>query len=137
LLLGVQTVHEAGLLHRHVQPDLIVLRATPRGASLVLHGAGLAQLADARPIFAAEYQAPEQGSREALEAGTDLYACGVVLLEMLTGKAKEANLIASQPDSVLPAGLRRLLEGCLAPKRRDRYPDVQTALKVLDEELAS
>lgn len=80
---AVHTLHEAGLLHLELSPDLIFIledgqvqladpgRALPRGATDKFGG---------RPGYAA----PELVRREPLDARTDVYGLGLVLWELLT-----------------------------------------------------
>lgn len=81
--------HGKGLIHRDVKPQNILLTAdgTPRLADF-----GIAHLADgsttrtAAILGSAEYLSPEQSRGEEGTELSDIYACGVVLYEMLSGK---------------------------------------------------
>ena len=94
------------------------------------------------------YLAPEQARRDALDGRTDLYAAGILLWELLTGRqlfpvardpgggsASGANADAlsrardphAPPPSTLsprvPPELERIVMKALAPEREDRYAD--------------
>jgi eukaryotic-like serine/threonine-protein kinase len=93
--------HRAGLVHRDIKPQNIMI--SPRGRVKVLDFglakvAGLAgQVSDdtptetvltfhGSPVGTASYMAPEQIKCEAVDSRADLFAMGVVMYECLTGR---------------------------------------------------
>jgi serine/threonine-protein kinase len=82
--------HQAGVVHRDVKPQNILV--SPRGAAkLVDFGiaatANVPGVTDAGSVFGtAHYLAPEQAQGEPTTQATDVYALGVVLYEMATGR---------------------------------------------------
>ena len=94
-----------GVVHGDVKPANLLFRDAGEDAELVLGDFGLAQLADgtapadraARGTLA--YMAPEQRRGDA-GPKVDLYAAGVMLFEMLTGRTP-------WPREIIIAGLRK------------------------------
>ena len=88
----LQYCHEHGVIHRDLKPENIYV--TPDGRT-VIGDFGIALLQGARrltfrrltnAVGTPDYMAPEQVSGERGDARTDVYAVGVLLYEMLTGK---------------------------------------------------
>jgi len=80
--------HERGLIHRDVKPQNILL--TPSGDAR-LADFGIAHLVDssstrtAAILGSAHYLSPEQARGEEATPASDVYACGIVLFESLSG----------------------------------------------------
>jgi serine/threonine-protein kinase len=156
---ALEAAHEQGIIHRDLKPANVKVR--PDGTVKVLDF-GLAKALDpaaasgvqamnsptltARAtqlgviLGTAAYMAPEQAKGKALDRRADIWAFGVVVFEMLTGRLMFggetvtdiiAAVVTRDPDwASLPAStpprLRRLLERCL-----DR--DVKTRLRDIGE----
>ena len=89
VLSGLAAAHEAGIVHRDVKPENVLLGD---GNTIKVADFGLARAASRAShtktgmiIGTAAYLAPEQVSRSTSDARTDVYAAGVMLFEMLTG----------------------------------------------------
>jgi serine/threonine-protein kinase len=130
---ALATAHERGIVHRDVKPDNIILIPTRdddgRPAEVVkVCDFGIAALESApteEDEFTAgtpEYMAPEQAGGRA-DARTDVYACGIVLYEMVTGAAP---FVADTPVATLK-------KHATDPVRRptDVAPDVPPALEAV------
>ncbi|MBI2932121.1 MAG: serine/threonine protein kinase [Planctomycetes bacterium] len=126
---GLQSVHEAGLVHRDIKPGNILLTSngTPKLSDL-----GLAELAagdrEPRPGLTAgtpAYMSPEQaaGINEAVGPSSDIYSLGVVLYEAVTGR-----LPFFGGDTL--AILRRVQHEAPSPPR-SIVPDLDEALEAL------
>ncbi len=97
----------------------------------------------------ASYMSPEQAAGKLVDKRSDLWALGVVLLEMLTGRQVftgetvshvMAAVLKTDPDwtalpAETPATIRRLLRRCLEKDRKRRLADASDARLDLEEAL--
>jgi beta-lactam-binding protein with PASTA domain/predicted Ser/Thr protein kinase len=87
---GLGAAHAAGLAHRDVKPENVLLtsehavKVADFGLARML--AGTSHTKTGMLIGTAAYLAPEQVSRGVADARTDVYAAGIMLFEMLTGQ---------------------------------------------------
>jgi beta-lactam-binding protein with PASTA domain/predicted Ser/Thr protein kinase len=89
VLAGLAAAHRAGIVHRDVKPENVLLGD---GNTIKVADFGLARATSRAShtrtgmlIGTAAYLAPEQVSRSVSDARTDVYAAGVMLYELLTG----------------------------------------------------
>ena len=83
--------HSQGVIHRDIKPSNVLV--DPRG-DCFLTDFGIARLVEGTTEFTATgrivgtpaYMAPEQGMGEKADARSDIYALGIILYEMVTGK---------------------------------------------------
>ena len=168
---ALETAHEQGIIHRDLKPANVKVRAD--GTVKVLDF-GLAKLADAgaasgsgsgplsmsptmmSPVMAtgagvilgtASYMSPEQAAGKAVDRRADLWALGVILLEMLTGRQVFggetishvlASVLKDDPDlsklhASTPLPIRRLLRRCLEKDRRRRLDSAAVARIEIDD----
>ncbi len=164
VLSGLVAAHEQRIVHRDIKPENVFLTSRvgcPPIAKLLDFGVSKMTGPQVDPSLAGisipprtpgeelnltrtgmvmgtpYYMAPEQarGERD-LDARVDLYACGVILYEMLTGKRPftalnyNALLIqvlsstprpASELRPALPAAFSAVIEKAMARRREDRY----------------
>jgi serine/threonine protein kinase len=88
---ALQAIHEVGIFHRDLKPGNVMLRDDDSIAlidfGLAKHVALKMEVTDKGLIFGTpHYMSPEQGHGKEIDARSDLYALGVMLYEMLTGK---------------------------------------------------
>ena len=90
ILAGLAAAHRAGIVHRDVKPENVLLTADGR-VKVVDFGLARAQAATRHTqagqiIGTVAYIAPEQVTGGTTDFRTDVYAAGVVLFELLTGR---------------------------------------------------
>jgi len=163
---ALDAAHEQGIIHRDLKPANIKVRAD--GTTKVLDF-GLAKAMDPAGTSSGEvmnsptitaratqmgmilgtaaYMAPEQARGKAVDRRADIWAFGVVVYEMLSGRrAFEGDDISITLASVLkedvrwdalpadlPAPVRRILRRCLVKDPRRRLRSIGDALLELDE----
>jgi serine/threonine-protein kinase len=152
ILGALAAAHAAGIVHRDVKPSNVLLDTEGNGK---LADFGIAKrLDDVESSFTADghfvgtprYASPEQAAGRPATAATDVYAAGVVLFEMLTGRplyegdepvavaiahqtAPIPDLEAIRPD--VPAALGSVVRKALAKSPSDRYPDAGALRRAL------
>ncbi len=108
ILAGLAAIHAAGIIHRDIKPQNVLLgrdgeaRVTDFGVAHGAVGGGLTT--HGTTVGTASYMAPEQARGGVMSPATDLYAVGVVLFEMLTGRLP---FIADNPMAVMLAHLQQ------------------------------
>ena len=152
--------HQTGIVHRDLKAANV--KITPDGRVKVLDfGLAKAVVAD-RPddvtggievtqtgiiLGTPAYMPPEQARGLAVDTRADVWAFGVLLYEMLTGKRPFAgatltdvivSVIRTEPDwTALPAGtppaLEHLVRRCLVKDVRERLQDIREARVVLEQ----
>jgi eukaryotic-like serine/threonine-protein kinase len=129
VLAGLAAAHDAGIAHRDVKPENVLLtdsggvKVADFGLARLL--AGVRQTKSGMIIGTAAYLAPEQVTGAAADARSDVYAAGVMLFELLTGRQphtgdtplavayKHVNEVVPPPSAVVP-GLPPALDTLVA-----------------------
>ena len=156
---ALEAAHDAGIIHRDLKPANVKVKAdgsvkvldfglakatVPEGATanamnsptLSNHATQLGMI-----LGTAAYMSPEQAKGRPVDKRADIWAFGVVLYEMLTGRqlfhgdsvAETIGFVATRdpdwtalPDST-PATMRRLLHRCLVRDPKLRLRDIGEA----------
>jgi len=150
---ALEAAHDKGIVHRDLKPANImitppgVVKVLDFGLAMVMLGpkaelddpenspTRTAALSKAGVILGtAAYMSPEQARGKAVDKRADIWAFGVVLYEMLTGRQAFrgetitvvlAALVTEEPDLArVPAKVRRLLQACLQKDPRERLQAV-------------
>ena len=161
ILSGLAHAHELGIIHRDIKPaNLMLTTTTGLGEQIRILDFGLARpteptstkLTTGIAVGTPNYMAPEQCQGQQVDERTDLYAVGVVLFEMLTGKKP---FLADDPVAVVrkhmkdpPPTLAAVAPGdygdfeavvacALAKAPADRYASAHDMSAAIDAALAS
>jgi Nif-specific regulatory protein len=154
ICLGLEYLHEYGLIHQDIKPDNILLSVSsslPIQAKLSDFGlAAVIGSGDARQLSGTlEYFSPEAIRGAQLDRRADLYSLGVTLYEVLTGKnpfrSKDPRQILkkhleTKPDSLktmddrIPAALENIVFRLLEKDPLDRFPAAASVVAALREQ---
>ena len=157
---GLAQAHRQGVIHGDLKCGNIILTRTPEGATrAVITDFGLAAMSLAgeqrvlnRLAGSLDYMAPELFAGSPVSAASDLYALGVVLHVMLTGKvpaAVEEPISAETASTVtlsqtvparyvrrrvseLPAPWKRIVLVCMNLRPEDRFGSAEAVVTELD-----
>jgi serine/threonine protein kinase/Tol biopolymer transport system component len=170
---ALEEAHSKGIVHRDLKPANVKLAPggkvkvldfglakawagdTPEGSSpsgALSQSPTLAHTGTVAGVIlgTAAYMSPEQARGKAVDRRADIWSFGVLLWEMLSGKALFAGdtvtdviaaVVTKEPDlaalpKATPPAVRRLLSRCLRKDPRTRLPDIGAARLELQDVLA-
>ena len=162
LLGAIQYAHNKGIIHRDLKPENLILIPGNHGRrTLKILDFGIARMMDSHEekrltetgiaVGTPRYMSPEQaaGDIHLVDHRTDLYACGVLLVELLTGKQlfsgttneilihhmdTPAPLLREiAPDHPYPLELEEVVAKALAKEREARFQSADDFTNALFE----
>jgi eukaryotic-like serine/threonine-protein kinase len=148
---ALDAAHSVGVIHRDLKPQNIMQDRTGRilvmdfGLARTLEGDGMTQTGAI--VGTMEYMSPEQALGKELDQRSDIFALGLILYEMLTGKgpfvaeSALASLIkrtqeratpVSDIDAQIPGALSGIVSKCLERDLNERYQSASAILADLN-----
>jgi Flp pilus assembly protein TadD len=147
---ALRAIHQHAIVHRDLKPSNIMLdrsgRAVVMDFGLALHHGADKITSEGEILGTLAYLSPEQAHTQTLDGRSDIYALGLIIFEMLTGKRapgddgrfplalrkRDDRVAPSQLTPEVPPALDAIVHRCLEPKPEKRYPNVNA----LDHELS-
>jgi serine/threonine-protein kinase len=151
VLTALEYSHRAGVVHRDIKPGNIMIanngqvKVMDFGIARAIAESSATIAETSAIVGTAQYFSPEQARGEAVDARTDLYSAGVVLFEMLTGRApfrgenpvavayQHVNQNPALPSSLNPKVSPALDAVVLRALAKDRFARFQSAAEFRQE----
>jgi len=151
VLTALEYSHRAGVVHRDIKPGNIMITASGQvkvmdfGIARAISESSATIAETSAIVGTASYFSPEQARGESVDARTDLYSTGIVLFELLTGRApfrganpvavayQHVNAEAVAPSSLNPKVSPALDAVVLRALAKDRFERYQSASEFRDD----
>jgi serine/threonine-protein kinase len=150
VLRAAKFAHKRGVIHRDLKPHNVIVDSEGR-AKVTDFGIALAGASDMTQtgsiMGTAQYLSPEQAQGQPVTGQSDLYAIGVILFELLTGRIpfdgdsavtialKQVNEVPPAPsafNAAVPAELDAVVARALQKDPARRYPDADAFIAALE-----
>jgi serine/threonine protein kinase len=153
--------HDAGIVHRDLKPDNVMLVARGAGEANkdfvkildfgIAKVGGESRLTRAGSVFGTpHYMSPEQAAGTSVDLRTDIYALGIILYEMASGKVpfdadnfmgiltqhmykEPVSILNLVPAPDVPRALDAIIRKCLTKKVEGRYASMAGLLLDLEK----
>ena len=140
--LALDAAHSVGVIHRDLKPQNIMQDGSGRilvmdfGLARTVEGDGMTQTGAL--VGTMEYMSPEQALGKELDQRSDIFALGLILYEMLTGKmpfkaesalaslikrTQERAIPVSDVDAQIPGALSGIVSKCLERDLESEIPE--------------
>jgi eukaryotic-like serine/threonine-protein kinase len=150
--LGLGAAHRRGIVHRDVKPQNVLvgrdgtIKLTDFGIASVYKDINAERLTTTgMTLGTVQYYAPEQAQGEIVSPAADVYALGIVMYEMLTGRTpfdgdtpvamqhiQDLPIPPSQFNPNIPPPLEEIILRCLEKVPEMRYRDGSTLARALE-----
>jgi serine/threonine protein kinase len=154
---GLDEAHAKGIIHRDLKPSNILFAGNEIPC---ISDFGIAKLSQGEAgnvtgsaiIGTPAYMSPEQAAGNEVDSRTDIYALGIILYEMLTGRQPYhsetpmglalkhitepvPSILEARPD--LPAWVEEIISTSMAKNPADRYQTAQEMVDALRQNLST
>lgn len=150
VLAGLSSAHDAGFVHRDIKPENVLIthdghiKVTDFGLARVINDTPVSDSTGAVLLGTMAYLSPEQVQQLAVDQRSDVYSCGILLYEMLTGLVpftgssplevayQHVNSSVSAPSSIQPDVPPAVDHLVLAATRKSPTERIQSAREFRD-----
>jgi eukaryotic-like serine/threonine-protein kinase len=151
ILRAARFAHQRGVIHRDIKPHNVIIDEEERAkvTDFGIARAGASDMTETGSIMGtAQYLSPEQAQGHAVSAQSDLYAIGIVLYELLTGRVpfdgdspvtialKQVSELPVPPSAYVPAVTQELDAIVLRALEKDparRFADAEEFIAALEQ----